>query len=87
MTTVLPIPHELTVYGATWCADCHRTRRYLDSVRVPYRYVNLETDPDAQAALDAAGYRAIPVIVTPAGTILVEPTDRELADALGVDAA
>lgn len=87
MTTVLPTPDVLTVYGAAWCPDCHRTRRYLDAFGVPYRYVDLGSDPDAQAILNAAGYRTIPVVVTSRGTVLTEPTDRELAATLEVEAA
>ena len=85
--TPLPIPEILTVYGASWCGDCHRTRRYLDWAGVSYRYVDLRADPAAQRLLDDAGYRAIPVVVTPGGTVLVEPSDRELAAAIAGDGA
>ena len=87
MGAPLPIPDLLTVYGASWCSDCRRTKRYLEALGVRHRYVDLEMDAGAQAMLDAAGYRAIPVVVTPAGTILVEPTDLELARTLETDAA
>lgn len=82
--TALPIPDVLTVYGADWCADCRSTRRYLEDAGVPYRYVDLRTDRDAQQDLDAAGYRAIPVVLVPDGTILIEPSRAELARALQV---
>ena len=83
MTKTLPTPDVLTVYGAGWCWDCRNTRRYLDSTGVAYRYVDLGTDRAAQALLDDAGYRAIPVVVTPDGTVLIEPSERELAAAIG----
>lgn len=87
MTTTLPTPNILTVYGAAWCGDCHRTRRYLDSTGIAYRYVDLGTDHLAQSLLDDAGYRAIPVVVTPGGAVLIEPSDRELGAALAAEAA
>ncbi len=87
MTSNLPIPDLLTVYGADWCSDCRRTKRYLEALGVQHRYVDLEADPAAQAMLDDAGYRAIPVVITPAGTILIEPTDLELGRTLETDAA
>ena len=87
MTTTLPTPDVLTVYGASWCSDCHNTRRHLDDAGVEYRYVDLGLDRAAQALLDDAGYRAIPVVVTTTGTILVEPSERELAAAVGIRAA
>jgi mycoredoxin len=77
----IPVPDVLTVYGAPWCGDCRMATRYLDGVGVTYRYVDLATDRAAQAMLDDAGIRAIPVVVTPDGAILIEPTERELAAA------
>jgi glutaredoxin len=75
---------ELVVYGADWCADCRHVKRFLDTRQVPYRWVDLERDREAQEWLDAAGYRAIPVVTTPGGAVLVEPSVPELARALGL---
>ena len=82
----LPTPQIVTVYGADWCGDCRRAKRFLDSAGVPYRYVDLEADPAAQQLVDDAGYRAIPIIVTPAGAVLIEPSNDELASATGTAA-
>jgi glutaredoxin len=82
----LPVPDVVTVYGADWCGDCRRAKRFLDATGTPYRYVDLELDAAAQQLVDDAGYRAIPVIVTPAGDVLIEPSDQELALALGIAA-
>ncbi len=87
MPSPIPIPTVLTVYGARWCGDCRNTRRYLDSVGVPYRYIDLETDRAAQAMLDDAGYRAIPIVVAPNGTVMIEPSARELAALAGTVSA
>ncbi len=78
----LPVPSELTVYGAGWCPDCSRVRRHLDAQGVRYDYVDLGSNPMAQALLDAAGIRAIPVVVTPDGRILIEPSPSELDSAI-----
>ncbi len=87
MTHDLPTPDVLTVYGGSWCSDCSNTRRYLDSAGVPYRYVDLGADHAAQALLDQAGYLAIPVVVTTDGTVLIEPSEQELAAAVGIRTA
>jgi mycoredoxin len=79
----LPTPDVLTVYGADWCGDCRRATRYLDSTGIPYRYVDLERDPAAQQLVDDAGIRAIPVIVTTAGKVLIDPGLDELASSVG----
>ncbi len=82
-TRPLPIPDVVTIYGADWCADCRRAKRYLEATEVPYRWIDVDADPSAQALVDAAGYRAIPVIVTPAGQVLIEPSNDELANVVG----
>ncbi len=87
MTNTLPTPDVLTVYGASWCSDCRNTRRYLDSTGAPYRYVDLQSDMAAQALLDRAGFRSIPVVVTTDGTVLIEPSERELAEVIEFRAA
>ena len=81
--TELPIPTVVTVYGADWCGDCRRAKRFLEATGVPYRYVDLEADPVSQQLVDDAGYRAIPIIVTPAGDVLIEPSNDELAAVTG----
>lgn len=83
----LPTPDLLTVYGGDWCIDCRLTRRYLDANQIPYRYVDLGADRGAQAMIAAAGYRSIPIVVTTDGTVLIEPSDRDLEQALRRGAA
>ncbi len=86
MTQTLPTPDVLTVYGASWCWDCRNTRRYLDSTGAQYRYVDLHSDVAAQVLLGRAGYRSIPVVVTTDGTVLIEPSERELAAVIEIRA-
>lgn len=78
----LPVPDVLTVYGADWCGDCQRATRYLERTGRPFRWVDVAADHEAHALVDGAGYRSIPIIVTPAGTVLIEPSDDELERAL-----
>ncbi len=82
----LPIPDLLTVYGADWCADCRRARRYLDVTQVPYRWIDVAADAVARTLLAEAGYGAIPVLLLPTGQVLVEPSNDELANAIGTAA-
>lgn len=87
MATALPKPDILTVYGADWCADCRATKRYLDQRSVGYRYVDLALEPEVARELADAGYQAIPVVVTPDGSVMVEPSQGELDAVLGQTAA
>ncbi len=69
---------SLTIYGVDWCEDTIRARRHLYAAGIRYRYVRLDEDHGARSALQGAGYRATPVVVTPSGDLFVEPTDEEL---------
>jgi mycoredoxin len=80
----IPTPDQLTVYGADWCGDCRRTRRFLDGAGIDYAYVDLTAEPGQRDVLEAAGYRAIPVVVTPDGHVMVEPSVWELEQRLGL---
>jgi mycoredoxin len=82
----LPTPEILTVYGADWCTDCRRTRRYLDAAGIEYEWVDLAADAAAQRRLHEAGYRRIPVVITTSGQVLVEPSTEELAVVVGIAA-
>jgi|SRR5689334_1776932 len=39
---------EIVVYGADWCEDTQRTRTFLQSSGLPYRYINIENDERAR---------------------------------------
>jgi glutaredoxin len=82
----VPAPTIVTVYGTELCADCRRTRRYLDVTATPYTWVDVGSDAEIRAMLDEAGYRARPVVALPNGQVLVEPTDDELANVIGTAA-
>jgi len=71
---------ELVVYGASWCPDVKRSRALLDREGVPYRYVDVEADAEAEALVRRLqdGERRIPTITFGDGTHLVEPTDEAL---------
>ncbi len=84
-----PIAHPvtITVYGADWCGDCRRSKRLLAARETVYDWVDVAEHPEIRDELTANGYPAIPVIVMPGGTILMEPSDAELAAALDAGAA
>jgi mycoredoxin len=75
---------EITMYGADWCGDCRRSKRFLDSNSVPYNYIDVETDTTASEKVIEinGGMRSIPVILFPDGTHLTEPSDIALKEKL-----
>lgn len=74
----------ITFYGAVWCSDCRRSRIYLDSQNVKYDYIDIDKVDGAadRVAEINNGFKSVPTIVFPNGTILVEPTNAELQSAL-----
>ncbi|MFN2582493.1 MAG: FAD-dependent oxidoreductase [Candidatus Dormibacteria bacterium] len=76
----------ITVYGAPWCPDCKRTKRFLSEQRVPYDWCDIDQDADGLRYVEEAqhGGRSIPMVVFDDGSFLVEPTDEEVARKLGL---
>lgn len=77
---------NLTVYGATWCSDCKRAKKFLGEQRVHYSWVDVEQDAEGLALVERvnSGKRSIPTIVFEDESILVEPSNAELAAKLGL---
>ena len=77
---------QITVYGAPWCPDCRRSKQFLSEMRIGYDWVDIDQDPaGAQIVREKnAGKQIIPTIVFPDGSILVEPSNSQLASKLGL---
>jgi mycoredoxin len=75
---------DITVYGAEWCGDCRRSKRFLDSNNVKYNYIDVEADVTASDKVIEinGGMRSIPVIIFSDGTHLTEPSDIALKEKL-----
>jgi mycoredoxin len=75
---------DITVYGAEWCGDCRRSKRFLDSNNVKYNYIDVEADAAASDKVIEinVGMRSIPVIIFSDGTHLTEPSDIALKEKL-----
>jgi thioredoxin reductase (NADPH) len=74
------------VYGASWCPDCRRAKKFLADQRVPYSWHDIEGDPDGVRVVQERndGKNIIPTIVFPDGSHLSEPSNEELAERLGL---
>ena len=77
---------NITVYGAPWCPDCKRSKQFLGEQRVPYKWVDIDQDEEGRRYVQQAnnGKQIIPTIVFEDNSILVEPTNAELAAKLGI---
>jgi thioredoxin reductase (NADPH) len=79
-----PVP-ETKVVGHRWSARSSEVREFLARNQVPYRWYASD-EPEGQRLLDAAGADglSLPVVITPGGEPLLEPTDADLAARVGL---
>ena len=77
----------IKVYGASWCPDCRRAKRFLGDQRVPFEWHDIEVDPDGVKIVQERnnGNNVIPTIIFPDGSHLAEPSNEELAEKIGLE--
>jgi glutaredoxin-like protein len=76
----------IIIYGADWCFDCRRARRFFDQQQVIYKWVDIDRDKTGEqyVLMVNKGMRSIPTIVFPDGSFLVEPSNNQLAKKLKI---
>ncbi len=74
------IETRLLVYGTRWCGQCRRTRNYLDQHQITYDFIDIDTNFEARTYVESVnrGYRSVPTLVSPDGSLLVEPSELQL---------
>jgi mycoredoxin len=77
---------KIIIYGTEWCGDCRRARRFFDQNGIPYLWINIDRDKDAERFVlkTNGGMRSVPTIVFPDHSILVEPSSHRIAEKLGL---
>ena len=78
--------NTIIMYSTTWCGDCRRARQFLDQHGIAYTVIDIDRDTDAarEVLRMNGGLRSVPTILFPDGSILVEPSNRELANKLSI---
>lgn len=54
----------ITVYSQPGCMPCRATKRKLNDLHLEYKEVDVSTNPDAKAHIEALGYISTPVVET-----------------------
>jgi mycoredoxin len=74
------VAEKIKVYGTTWCPDCVRAKQVLAKNAVEYDWIDISNNPEARVYVEKVnkGYRSVPTILFPDGSILVEPSNAEL---------
>jgi mycoredoxin len=73
-------PTQIVMYTTEYCSDCMRAKKFFELNNIPHLRVGLEGNTDATEFVMQVnnGYRSVPTIIFPDGTILVEPNWEEL---------
>lgn len=81
------IPFEgVRVVGSRWSPQSFVTRDFLSRNQVPYQWVDLEQDAQMRALVSAGSDETprLPVVLLTDGTMLVAPSNSELATRVGM---
>jgi thioredoxin reductase (NADPH) len=78
---------EITIYGAPWCPYCVRAKKFLTEMRTPFEWIDIDDNPQVLPFLEKVndGNHTIPTIVFGDDTIMVAPTNAELAAKIGLE--
>lgn len=74
------------IVGHRWAPLSHQLRDFLARNQVPYRWLDVEGDGDAQFVLEStqASMHELPLVVFPDGSHLAKPTPLEVAEKAGL---
>ncbi len=77
---------QIIIYSTTWCSDCKRAKKFFGEQRIPYTNIDIEENPEYIEVVEKIndGKRSVPTIVFPDGSVLVEPSNAQLAEKLGL---
>ena len=79
------LDEAIRVVGHRFSRASHEARDFLARNGVPYRWLDIERDPEAGRLVTAAGSQArLPLVLLPGGEPLEAPTTAELATAAGI---
>ena len=76
----------IRVAGTLRSAKCHDVKDFLSRNRIPFKWLDIEHDPEARAMVEGETKvnGRLPVVFFPDGDVLVEPERRTLAEKVGL---
>jgi thioredoxin reductase (NADPH) len=81
------LPYEgIRVVGALWSPQSHAVKDFLARHLIAYQWLDVDVGEQARSLADSHsnGAARLPVVLFPDGTVLVDPSLRELADKTGM---
>ncbi|MFL5803498.1 MAG: FAD-dependent oxidoreductase [Roseiflexaceae bacterium] len=80
-----PVFEGVRVIGHRWSPEAHQLKDFLARNQVAYRWLDIETDPEARRLASYATGDAVqlPLVILQDGTALVTPTPAQMAEKIG----
>ena len=80
---------DVVLVGSSHSTGTLRLKEFLSRNGYPYSYLDLEKDPEAQQVVDhfQVPPESIPIVLCPGEHVLLNPTNGELAECLGLNEA
>ena len=81
-----PVFEGVRIIGHRWSADGHRIRDFLARNLIPYRWLDIESDPEAEdlRSIAVGKDQPLPIVVLADGTVLSQPGITDLAERVGL---
>jgi mycoredoxin len=82
MEKLINHPTQIVMYSTQHCSDCQRAKAFFEANNIPYVRVLIEGNHEATEFVMKVnnGFRSVPTIVFPDGSVLVEPSWQELRE-------
>lgn len=73
-------PSQIVMYAVEWCPDCRRAKFFFKRRKIEVLEVDVNSDKKAEEFVKELnnGYRSVPTIILPDGSMMVEPSTDEL---------
>jgi len=73
-------PSQIVMYAVEWCPDCRRAKFFFKRKKIEVLEVDVNSDKKAEEFVKGLnnGYRSVPTIILPDGSMIVEPSTEEL---------
>lgn len=74
---------SIVLYTTTLCPDCWRVKSVLGKLGVAYHDVDILKDPEGgEEMVRQSGQRHVPTLILPDGSVVVEPDNLTLLQAI-----
>ena len=73
---------KIKIYATNWCGDSRRAKQFFINENIDFEWIDIDQDKEAAEFVKSVnnGFRSVPTIIFPDGSMLVEPSSYQLKD-------